>query len=133
MARKPATPDTSSKVFVGPIHSGVAGRTDHLPVHVLSGSYVIPADIVSSLGEGNTVHGFKVCQRTFGDWNKMPLDGPTVAVVLAGGEHVIHPYGVEKIGGGSIDAGHRELDRFVKLQREKTIKTLKALPGPKKD
>src|ERR1700689_1058466 len=32
----------------GPIHSSVAGRTDHLPIHVPSGSYVLPADIISA-------------------------------------------------------------------------------------
>lgn len=53
-------------LHVGPIHSSVAGRTDHLPIHVPSGSYVLPADIVSAGGEGNTIAGFKVLRRTFG-------------------------------------------------------------------
>jgi hypothetical protein len=66
----PDVPETvhahlSAKVHTGPIHSAVAGRTDHLPVHVPSGSYVIPADIVSGMGEGNTNAGFKVIKRTF--------------------------------------------------------------------
>ena len=39
------------KIHEGPIHSPVAGRTDHLPMNVSSGSYVIPADIISSMGE----------------------------------------------------------------------------------
>lgn len=52
------------KTHTGPIHSTVAGRTDHLPVEVPSGSYVIPADIVSAMGEGNTNAGFKVLKRT---------------------------------------------------------------------
>lgn len=51
---------------IGPIHSSVAGRTDHLPITVPSGSYVLPADIVSAGGEGNTMAGFKVLRRTFG-------------------------------------------------------------------
>lgn len=50
----------------GPIHSAVAGRTDHLPITVESGSYVLPADIVSAGGEGNTLAGFRVLRRTFG-------------------------------------------------------------------
>lgn len=50
----------------GPIHAAVAGRTDHLPMTVESGSYVLPADIVSAGGEGNTLAGFKVLRRTFG-------------------------------------------------------------------
>jgi len=33
------------KLHTGPIHSPVAGRTDHLPMHVPAGSYVIPADL----------------------------------------------------------------------------------------
>lgn len=49
----------------GPIHSFVAGRTDHIPAHVDSGSYVIPADIVSAFGEGNTMAGFKILKRVF--------------------------------------------------------------------
>lgn len=59
--RKPRT-----KLHTGPIHSPVAGRTDHLPMHVPSGSYVIPADIVSAMGEGNTIAGFKHIKRMFG-------------------------------------------------------------------
>lgn len=55
-----------SKFHSGPIHSSVAGRTDHLPVTVASGSYVLPADCVSHLGESNTLAGFKVLRRMFG-------------------------------------------------------------------
>lgn len=56
----------AAKFHVGPIHSSVAGRTDHLPIHVESGSYVIPADIISGWGEGNTIAGFKHARRVFG-------------------------------------------------------------------
>lgn len=54
-----------TKTHSGPIHSSVAGRTDHLPMHVASGSYVIPADIISALGEGNSMAGFKVAKNIF--------------------------------------------------------------------
>jgi hypothetical protein len=53
-------------LHVGPIHSSVHGRTDHLPMHVPSGSYVVPADVVSAHGEGNTMAGFRVMRRLFG-------------------------------------------------------------------
>jgi hypothetical protein len=53
------------KVHKGAIHSSVAGRTDHLPMHVASGSYVIPADIISAMGEGNSMAGFKVAKDIF--------------------------------------------------------------------
>ena len=148
-----------TKVHKGPIHSAVAGRTDHLPMHVASGSYVIPADIISAMGEGNTAAGFKVAKSIFGSpapygmpgmpygASGMPYGQPTphkagggdvgesgaVPIIAAGGEYVIPPEDVERIGEGSLDVGHKALDHFVKTMREKTIKTLKALPGPKKD
>lgn len=58
--------DITPRFHIGPIHAAVGGRTDHLPMTVESGSYVIPADVVSAGGEGNTLAGFKVLRRTFG-------------------------------------------------------------------
>jgi hypothetical protein len=149
------------KLFHGPIHSPVAGRTDHLPMHVASGSYVIPADIISSMGEGNTMAGFRAARNiftrpiSFGNEPYESEGGPygssglpygakavhhakggatgAVPVVVAGGEYVIHPDDVTHIGGGDMERGHAILDAFVKKQRAKTVKTLQKLPGPKKD
>jgi len=156
------------KIHSGPIHSPVAGRTDHLPMHVASGSYVLPADIVSAFGEGNTVAGFKVvkdifdnAKRTFGgtpySQGSMPYGqkggpygaelphkagggpmdsddtGQAVPIVAAGGEYVLTPDEVKWAGNGDLDRGHDVLDDFVVLHRKKTIKTLKNLPGPKRD
>jgi hypothetical protein len=155
-------PRNANKIHVGAIHSSVAGRTDHLPVHVWAGSYVIPADIISAMGEGNTMAGFKVAKQIFDrpkymsglpgipsfmmngpgskaipDLPKKKADGGSVLeavpVVLAGGEYVIHPKHVERIGGGDMDKGHAILDAYVKGMRAKTVKTLQKLPGPKKD
>ena len=146
------TPGVSmEKVHVGPIRSPVAGRTDHLPMHVHSGSYVIPADIISAMGEGNTEAGFKVANTIFtpvpgiagtpGADAQLGLPGkaeggpisPPVPIVAAGGEYVIHPDDVTRIGGGNIDLGHKELDSFVNKMRAKTVQTLRNLPGPKKN
>lgn len=125
--------DASDKIHVGPIHSNVAGRTDHLPINVPSGSYVIPADIVSSLGEGNTMAGFQNLNSVLGVQQNSPEHQP-VEIVAAGGEYVVTPESVaDRIGGGDIDNGHRILDDFVKKYRAKTIQTLKSLPGPKRD
>lgn len=49
----------------GALHSDVAGRTDHLPTSVADGSYVLPADVVSGLGEGNTFAGTKTLDEMF--------------------------------------------------------------------
>jgi len=161
MAKFGAKLPSHPKLFHGPIHSPVAGRTDHLPMHVASGSYVIPADIISSMGEGNTMAGFKAARNIFTrpiSFGNEPYDqegGPygssglpygakavhhakggatgAVPVVVAGGEYVIHPDDVTHIGGGDMERGHAILDAFVKKQRAKTVKTLQTLPGPKKD
>jgi hypothetical protein len=135
---KPAAPKAASKVHVGPIHSPVAGRTDHLPMHVPSGAYVIPADIVSSLGEGNTMAGFRAVKTMFanapaGAFAEGGAVGEPVAIVAAGGEYVLTPDEVMWAGNGDMDAGHRALDEWIKSTRAETIQTLKKLPGPKKD
>lgn len=127
-----ATGGANEKIHVGPIHSPVAGRTDHLPVNVPSGSYVIPADIISAMGEGNTMAGFRVANKVFG--MQEISDAPPVEVIVAGGEYIISPENVaDRIGGGDMKIGHKNLDYFVMKYREMTVQTLKKLPGPKKD
>jgi hypothetical protein len=137
------------KVFHGPLKAAIPGRTDRLPINVYSGSYVLPADCVSSLGENNTEAGFEVVKRMIDDkrskggavgmTKKYGLHGhfheprPKVEVIVAGGEYILTPDEVELFGDGDLDAGHRALDAFVKAQRAKHIKTLKKLPGPAKD
>ena len=136
-APKPQT-SKADRLHVGPIHSPVAGRTDHLPMHVPSGAYVIPADIVSALGEGNTMAGFRTIKTMFskapaGAYAQGGATGEPVGIVAAGGEYVLTPDEVTWAGGGDMDAGHRALDAWVKQTRAETIKTLKKLPGPRRD
>ena len=165
LAPVPKAPTMGNKVVVheGPIHSPVAGRTDHLPMHVKSGSYVIPADIIGAMGEGNTMAGFKVARRMFSSnpyfqksmspygssspiYNSdekpygaraagggTPGNDDLVPIVAAGGEYVISPQDVTRLGEGDIDNGHKTLDSFVTKYRKKTIKVLQNLPGPKRD
>ncbi len=61
MERPPAT--ARARLHIGPIHSGVAGRTDHLPMNVPNKAYVLPADIVSGMGQGNTIAGFRIAKQ----------------------------------------------------------------------
>ena len=143
------------KLHVGPIHAHVAGRTDHLPMVVPHGSYVLPADHVSALGEGNTIAGFKILRRASGglpysgssspygvtggpygeklaEGGRAEDHGEGVPIVAAGGEYVISPEEVRRIGDGDLDLGHRVLDSWVKRARAETVSTLKKLPGPAK-
>jgi hypothetical protein len=59
--------DEDSRPFSGGlINSAIPGRTDRHNIDVPSGSYVLPADVVSGLGEGNTMAGAAVVQKMFG-------------------------------------------------------------------
>jgi hypothetical protein len=57
--------DSPAAPFTGPIVGMSGGRTDDVPMHVPSGSYVVPADIVSHVGEGNSVNGLAVLKAMF--------------------------------------------------------------------
>lgn len=139
----------------GFLHTDGNGRTDNLPMKVPNGAYVIPADIVSSMGQGNTLAGKRVLETMFttGPYGmklrkprapgfKTPR-GPKpfaaggnvegVDIIAAGGEFVIDPETVAAIGGGDMNKGHQALDIFVKSRRKKAIQELKTLPGPERD
>ena len=61
------SPHKDPKVFHGPLKAKIPGRTDRMPIHVVTGSYVLPADIVSGLAEGNTDAGFEIIKKMIED------------------------------------------------------------------
>ena len=119
-------------VAVGPILGPTGGREDAKPVDVESGSYVLPADIVSGAGGGNTLSGHQALERVFGKSDPARATGGPVPIRISDGEHVLTREQVERVGGGDYQKGCRILDAFVKKQRAQTISTLKSLPGPAK-
>jgi len=146
-AQKPSTTSSTPRskglgdLVTGPLVSDVPGRTDALPIDVPSGAYVIPADIVSALGEGNTLAGQRMLKSQFSRLAKrkrgMPKPpkfarGGPVPIAAAGGEYVVSDEEAEAIGGGDIERGHAILDLFVKQVRQGNIERLATLPGPKR-
>lgn len=149
--------------FKGPIVSAVPGRTDLHRTKVPSGSFVIPADIVSAHGEGNTLAGMHVLQKLFkmgahaGNPSAIPGVNPTIKKLAKGGspsdKHVGKPVDVRLAGGEivvppenvhetmervckkkmSLSAAHAAMDQWVLKERKKLRKTLAKLPGPAKD
>lgn len=106
------------------------GRTDTLEISVPGESFVVPADVVSALGQGNTEAGFKVLEKMYpAPQSGNHADGK-VPIMAASGEYVIHPDHIRRIGGGNIKKGQASLNDFVTITRKKHIKTLKRLPGP---
>jgi hypothetical protein len=55
-----------------------------------------------------------------------------VPIVAAGGEFIVGPDHVARLGSGDMKKGHDTLRKFVKAMRNHAIKTLKKLPDPSK-
>lgn len=138
----------------GMIKSPVPGRTDALPITVGGGAYILPADHLAAIGQGNSIAGGQIANQMLGLSKKgglrMPRAiihkqgrmkqpkiatggaAPDVDIVAAGGEFVVPPEVVRRIGGGDMKKGHAVLDAWVLNTRKKHIHTLKHLKAPKK-
>lgn len=151
------SPKIAQQISQGFLHSSVPGRTDKLPISVKGGSYVLPADHVAGLGQGNSLAGSDIVNKMFklGPYGSTPtkLRGSKVSVphldlrgskfadggeaqptdiIAAGGEIVIPPEAIiERFG--DLEKGHRALDKWVVDTRKKHINTLRGLKPPKKD
>jgi hypothetical protein len=130
---------------VGPLTGATGGRADKLPMKVPDGSHVIPADVVSALGQGNSQHGHKVLERMFPNssprgktrpakpTSSLRKRGGEVPVMVSDGEFIVSPEDVAHRGGGDQEHGHRILDHFIVHTRNQNINNLKNLPGPARD
>jgi len=144
----------------GYLHGATAGRADQIATTAPAGSYVIPADVVAGLGEGNNLAGARVIQEAMatGPWGtpiyrgigrpNLPHPQPRVEVAKGGGigsaeakardvllshgEYVLTPEEVTAFGHGDHDHGVASLDKWVVQERARQIKELKKLPGPVK-
>jgi hypothetical protein len=61
-----------------------------------------------------------------------PGPGGAVPINASGGEFVIEPDEVARIGDGNVDKGHLVLDKWVVQLKKEAAQTLKQLPGPAK-
>jgi hypothetical protein len=138
---------------VGPMLGDHDGRADTRPVNTSKGSYVIPADVVSALGDGNSSAGHKKLFGMFPGASKLKhrkshvphlakikapslkrtkfADGGEVPIKVSDGEFIVSPDDVAKLGGGDLVHGHTILDNFVKQMRQQNISALQSYPGPK--
>jgi hypothetical protein len=134
----------------GFLNSKIPGRTDKINANPAADSFVIPADVVSGFGEGNSLagaHALHMALTTGPRGVAMPRGtrgigmprfktqgGRTegVPIMAAGGEFIITPEQVAQIGGGDLRRGHKILEAFVIQARKSHIKDLKGLKGPVK-
>lgn len=129
----------------GLIHSATAGRADLVPARLRRGSYIIPADVVSGLGEGNTLAGAKMLHASLPEAAAMAAAGPVahaagglagedpdeLEVRLSGGEYQVAPDQVLALGRGDVQAGAKALDELVHAVRAKARRALDTMPPPK--
>lgn len=155
------TRDEARESTQGYLHGSTPGRADAIRTTAPSGSYVLPADVVSGLGEGNSLAGAKAVQAMLstGPWGtpagkiahgsgppRAPAalkkkaggggnegqDGSPIPVMLSHGEYVVPPEIVKAIGDGSAKSGWKVLDHLVLELRRRHIEKLKKLPPPAK-
>ncbi len=125
--------DGGSVIAHGLVPGATPGRADALDVEVPNGAYVLPADVVSAMGEGNTAAGAEAWKQilppTQGD---AYANGGTIPIMISDGEIVVNPDQVAQIGGGDLQHGHRILDQAVRKVRADHIAKLQSLPPPAK-
>jgi len=131
------------KVHVGPIVGDTGGRADKVPMEVPDGSYILTADLVSGLGEGNTLAGFEKLKKMFpkstaaykaakANQPKKRASGGRVPIMAAHGEYSICPEDIiDRFG--DLDHGHKVLDHWQTSERKKLIETLSKLAPPAQD
>jgi hypothetical protein len=107
---------------------------------VPDGAYVLTADHVSSMGEGNTLAGFKKLDQMFpksaaGRAARKTVKrarGGGVPIYAADGEYVICPEDITDRW-GDLEAGHRYLDAWQTASRKEHVNTLRNLAPPAQD
>ncbi|MFP5515612.1 MAG: hypothetical protein ACLGJC_21310 [Alphaproteobacteria bacterium] len=106
------------------------GQDDRVPMTIPADSYVIPADVVSGLGDGNPEEGARRLHRAVG--GPAPMGGlsrPGVPVAVSPAEQVIPPERVAALGGGDTGRGEKALDGFIRnVRKHKTSKGAKHPP-----
>jgi hypothetical protein len=122
------------RVHIGPIVGDTGGRADKVPMSVPDGSYVIPADIVSGLGEGNTGAGMVQLGKMFPKSKpRIMRETPgAVPILAADGEFVVSPESILDRW-DDLAYGHQALDAWVLHERQQLIETLEGLAPPAQD
>jgi hypothetical protein len=157
-SRSQQSQEVSGAGASGYLHGSTPGRADAILTTAPGGSHVIPADVTSGLGEGNSSAGAKIMERLLrtgphgiampksGRGMGMPRapapyreaatggdvddDESQTPVALSHGEFVISPQQVRAIGGGDLKLGHKILDDWIIAMRKQIIAMMKKLPGP---
>jgi hypothetical protein len=110
------------------------GRADRIATRVPANSYIVPADVVSGLGQGNTDAGARRLRRMLMKVPPFRSAAPTkpVPVRLSGGEYHVPPAIVAGLGGGSVARGALVLEHLVHTVRDRVSRHMRTAPPPKR-
>ncbi len=89
----------------GFLHSSVPGRTDKLPITVGGGAYVLPADHVAALGQGNSNAGANIVHKMFSSGPAGTPPSPQRAIGAKPPHLNLTPKAPKIATGGSPDSG----------------------------
>lgn len=125
----------------GFLHTAGPGRTDNLSIKPHADSYVLPADVVSGMGQGNSLAGAKALEAAFhtGPYGaamgksvghrmgppKAPAaphmagggDAQKVPILAAGGEYVLTPEQCQAIGHAHCTPGSKNCNPRADIDR----------------
>ena len=101
-------------MFIDGYDDGVA---DKLKVKIRRGSHMVPAKIISKLGNGNSKAGAKALAQVLEKLSVFePDDNDFIDAAISSGEFNIHPKHVKAFGHGILDKGHDVLrDMLAKI------------------
>jgi hypothetical protein len=128
MAYRGLSPFTAQSFVPPTIYAAARGGEVPEKETLEEGSFVVPADVVSNIGDGNTSSGFAKLDKMFGKENSDyalggPIKGPTgglddlrqttiageQAAALSDGEYVVSKGDVMRLGDGSNKKGAEKL------------------------
>jgi hypothetical protein len=75
------------------------------PLAPFVGAYILPGDVVRTLGGGNEETGHEVAAQMFGEHAAL-------------GKSAVHPAVVNDLGDGDLDTGHRVIEKFIDTLRQ---------------
>lgn len=112
------------------------GQQDNVHVDLPHGSFVLDANTVSAVGDGNSIAGKnkirKMLNRLNAGIGEITKETSLVPAAISSGEFTIYPHHVSAFGGGDLEAGHKKLKSFVKnLRKDKKMNVLDIPPETK--
>ncbi len=107
------------------LHGPTGGQDDKIHNPLFEGDFVVPADVVSHIGDGNSMAGSRNLDDFFGRMKGSPEKGvPKVNAFLSDGEYVIRRSKVTNLGKGDNNVGAKKLDNLLKgVRKGKGAKT----------